>query len=167
MSLLQRKSDSVSSCTPSVLCDAKWDLINDSILNIYAVNLQLGAMALCTGMSHALSSTPCSNVHLMLASESTKYSCGVEPFAGAVVAVHTVVADSVVVWLVVVNTFLLVCAGTLITAPIGRKFVLTADHCFVGEQLQSACESVLSSWYRVSTTRLFLKEPNMHTTISA
>lgn len=49
MSLLQRKSDSVSSCTPSVLCDSKWDLINDSILDIYAVNVQLGAMALCTG----------------------------------------------------------------------------------------------------------------------
>ena len=24
-------------------------------------------------------------------------------------------------------------AGTLITAPLGRKFLLTADHCFVGK----------------------------------
>ncbi|BDA48491.1 probable lysyl endopeptidase at N-terminal half [Coccomyxa sp. Obi] len=72
MSLLQRKSDSVASCTPSVLCDSEWDQINDSVLDIYAVNLQLGAMALCT--------------------------------------------------------------GTLITAPIGRKFVLTADHCFVDKK---------------------------------
>ncbi|EIE27691.1 hypothetical protein COCSUDRAFT_39286 [Coccomyxa subellipsoidea C-169] len=73
MSLLQRKSDVVSSCTPSVLCDSQWDTVNDAVLDIYAVNVQLGAMALCT--------------------------------------------------------------GTLITAPIGRKFVLTADHCFVGKGL--------------------------------
>ncbi|BDA48490.1 probable lysyl endopeptidase at N-terminal half [Coccomyxa sp. Obi] len=72
MSTMQQKSDSVSSCTPSVLCDSEWDLINDAILDIYAVNVQLGAMALCT--------------------------------------------------------------GTLITAPIGRKFVLTADHCFVDKK---------------------------------
>ncbi|CAL8463641.1 g3175 [Coccomyxa elongata] len=72
LSMMQQKSDSVSSCTPSVLCDSEWELINDSILDIYAVNVQLGAMALCT--------------------------------------------------------------GTLITAPIGRKFVLTADHCFVDKK---------------------------------
>lgn len=51
MSVLQRTSDSVSKCTPSVLCDSEWDVINDSILDIYAVNVQLGAMALCTGAS--------------------------------------------------------------------------------------------------------------------
>lgn len=52
MSLLQRKNDSVSSCTSSVLCDSRWDLINDSILDIYAVNPQLHAMALCSGVSY-------------------------------------------------------------------------------------------------------------------
>lgn len=51
LSMMQQKSDSVSSCTPSVLCDSEWDLINDSILDIYAVNVQLGLMALCTGTS--------------------------------------------------------------------------------------------------------------------
>ena len=55
LSKMQQKSDSVSSCTPSVLCDSEWDLINDSILDIYAVNVQLGAMALCTGASPHLS----------------------------------------------------------------------------------------------------------------
>ena len=49
MSLLQRKTDVVSSCTPSVLCDSQWDTVNDAVLDIYAVNVQLGAMALCTG----------------------------------------------------------------------------------------------------------------------
>lgn len=55
MSMMQQKSDSVSSCTPSVLCDSEWDLINDSVLDIYAVNVQLGVMALCTGASACLS----------------------------------------------------------------------------------------------------------------
>lgn len=53
MSLLQRKTDVVSSCTPSVLCDSQWDTVNDAILDIYAVNIQLGAMALCTGVNAA------------------------------------------------------------------------------------------------------------------
>ena len=53
MSLLQRKTDVVSSCTPSVLCDSQWKTVNDAILDIYAVNIQLGAMALCTGVNAA------------------------------------------------------------------------------------------------------------------
>ena len=34
----------------SVLCDPFWDDINDGILDIYAINVNLGAMALCTGV---------------------------------------------------------------------------------------------------------------------
>lgn len=49
MSMLQRKEDAISECTQSVLCDdAVWD-IDDAVVDIYAINLQLGAMAVCTG----------------------------------------------------------------------------------------------------------------------
>lgn len=34
----------------SVLCDPVWDQVNDGILDIYAINVNLGAMALCTGV---------------------------------------------------------------------------------------------------------------------
>ena len=38
------------SVSVSVLCDPFWDDINDGILDIYAINVNLGAMALCTGV---------------------------------------------------------------------------------------------------------------------
>ena len=25
------------------------------------------------------------------------------------------------------------CAGTIVSAPLGKKYLLTADHCFIGE----------------------------------
>lgn len=82
MSELQRKSDLVSSCTPSVLCDSEWDLINDSILDIYAVNLQLGAMALCTGVSLPYTSCP-SNEDCVCESLALDQVCSViEPYKG-------------------------------------------------------------------------------------
>ena len=27
------------------------------------------------------------------------------------------------------------CAGTIVSAPLGKKYLLTADHCFIGESL--------------------------------
>ena len=49
MSVLQRKEDVISQCTQSVLCDNDVSDINDAVVDIYAINLQLGAMAVCTG----------------------------------------------------------------------------------------------------------------------
>ena len=54
MEQLRRTSDKVTSCTQNVLCDPKYDRINDAILDIYAINLKIGAMALCTGIYHPL-----------------------------------------------------------------------------------------------------------------
>ena len=59
MSALQRKSDVVSQCTQSVLCDKSVDDIEDAVVDIYAINLQLGAMAVCTGDIPILD--PCQN----------------------------------------------------------------------------------------------------------
>ena len=50
MSALQRRADVVSQCTQSVLCDQSVDDIEDAVVDIYAINLQLGAMAVCTGV---------------------------------------------------------------------------------------------------------------------
>ena len=49
MSMLQRRSDTISACTQSVRCDPDMHPIDDAIVDIYAINLQLGAMAVCTG----------------------------------------------------------------------------------------------------------------------
>ena len=49
MSALQQRSDPVSACTQSVRCDPAMSPIDDAIVDIYAINLQLGAMAVCTG----------------------------------------------------------------------------------------------------------------------
>lgn len=49
MGAIQQSSDRVSSCTPSVRCDASLDRINDAVVAIYAINVKLGAMAMCTG----------------------------------------------------------------------------------------------------------------------
>jgi hypothetical protein len=46
---LRQTEDVTAPCTPSVLCDPHWDLVNDAVLDIYAINMKLGAMALCTG----------------------------------------------------------------------------------------------------------------------
>ncbi|KAK9836324.1 hypothetical protein WJX81_005312 [Elliptochloris bilobata] len=67
--LLQQRSDKLGSCTPSVECDPQYSQVAKAVIDIYAINLSLGAMALCT--------------------------------------------------------------GTIISAPMNRKYVLTADHCFV------------------------------------
>jgi len=58
MSVLQRKSDVISQCTQSVLCDPNinHDRMDDAVVDIYAINLQLGAMAVCTGRSLSLPS---------------------------------------------------------------------------------------------------------------
>ena len=49
MSVLQRKDDVISQCTQSVRCDDRVGEVDDAIVDIYAINLQLGAMAVCTG----------------------------------------------------------------------------------------------------------------------
>lgn len=49
MEQLQQTTDSIASCTQSVLCDSDYNLLNDAILDIYAINVELGAMAVCTG----------------------------------------------------------------------------------------------------------------------
>ena len=49
MSALQRKDDVISQCTQSVRCDSRVRDIDDAVVDIYAINLQLGAMAVCTG----------------------------------------------------------------------------------------------------------------------
>ena len=66
MSVLQRKDDVISQCTQSVLCDDDvWD-IDDAVVDIYAINLQLGAMAVCTGESPQCSNrkTPWQLMHV-------------------------------------------------------------------------------------------------------
>lgn len=49
MGVLQRRSDTISACTQSVRCDPGMRPVDDAIVDIYAINLQLGAMAVCTG----------------------------------------------------------------------------------------------------------------------
>ncbi len=49
MGALQRKDDVISQCTQSVLCDESVRDIDNAVVDIYAINLQLGAMAVCTG----------------------------------------------------------------------------------------------------------------------
>ena len=49
MSVLQRKDDIISQCTQSVRCDDRVRDVDDAVVDIYAINLQLGAMAVCTG----------------------------------------------------------------------------------------------------------------------
>ena len=49
MSALQRKDDVILQCTQSVRCDDNVRDIDDAVVDIYAINLQLGAMAVCTG----------------------------------------------------------------------------------------------------------------------
>ena len=46
---LQRRSDVISQCTKSVRCDHNMRRMDDAVVDIYAINLQLGAMAVCTG----------------------------------------------------------------------------------------------------------------------
>jgi hypothetical protein len=43
-----------SLCLPSVLCDPSVGRIRDAVMDIYAVNVRLHAMALCTGASRLL-----------------------------------------------------------------------------------------------------------------
>ncbi|KAK9834175.1 hypothetical protein WJX81_005389 [Elliptochloris bilobata] len=70
--LLQQRADKLSSCTPSVECNPELSQVSKAVIDIYAINLSMGAMALCT--------------------------------------------------------------GTIINAPMNRKYVLTADHCFVDKK---------------------------------
>jgi hypothetical protein len=51
LSEMQQRWDPISACTPSVLCDAAYSCIKDAIIDIYAVNIKLKAMGLCTGDS--------------------------------------------------------------------------------------------------------------------
>ena len=51
MSVLQRRSDKISECTQSVRCDHTMSPRDDAVVDIYAINLQLGAMAVCTGLA--------------------------------------------------------------------------------------------------------------------
>ena len=46
---LQRRDDEISQCTKSVRCDHSMHRMDDAVVDIYAINLQLGAMAVCTG----------------------------------------------------------------------------------------------------------------------
>ena len=46
---LQRRDDEISQCTKSVRCDHNMHRMDDAVVDIYAINLQLGAMAVCTG----------------------------------------------------------------------------------------------------------------------
>ena len=39
----------LSSCTPSAACDPQYSTSARAVIAIYAINLSLGAMALCTG----------------------------------------------------------------------------------------------------------------------
>ena len=39
----------LSSCTPSAACDPQYNTSARAVIAIYAINLSLGAMALCTG----------------------------------------------------------------------------------------------------------------------
>ncbi|CAK0770461.1 hypothetical protein CVIRNUC_003769 [Coccomyxa viridis] len=68
---MQRTTDDVSQCTPSVECG---DYRNEAaaVVDIYAIDMRLGAMGLCT--------------------------------------------------------------GTIVSAPLGKKYLLTADHCFIDKQ---------------------------------
>ena len=54
---LQRRDDEISQCTKSVRCDHNMHRMDDAVVDIYAINLQLGAMAVCTG--DTLPSTLC------------------------------------------------------------------------------------------------------------
>ncbi len=67
---MQRTTDDVSQCTPSVECSS-WQEEAAAVVDIYAIDMRLGAMGLCT--------------------------------------------------------------GTIVNAPLGKKYLLTADHCFIGE----------------------------------
>ena len=49
LSEMQQREDPISPCTPSVLCDPAYSRIKDAIVDIYAVNVKLKAMGLCTG----------------------------------------------------------------------------------------------------------------------
>jgi hypothetical protein len=46
---MQRTTDGISLCTPSVECAPNWAQEAAAVVDIYAVDLNLGAMGLCTG----------------------------------------------------------------------------------------------------------------------
>ena len=48
---LQRRDDVISQCTMSVRCDPSTHRMGNAVVDIYAINLQLGAMAVCTGIN--------------------------------------------------------------------------------------------------------------------
>lgn len=43
------RADGVSTCTPSVECAPAWADAAAAVVDIYAVDMRLGAMGLCTG----------------------------------------------------------------------------------------------------------------------
>ena len=47
----------LGACTPSALCYPEYSSAASAVIDIYAINLALGAMALCTG-------APCASVRL-------------------------------------------------------------------------------------------------------
>ncbi|CAL8468064.1 g7603 [Coccomyxa elongata] len=66
---MQKTTDGVSQCTPSVECASTWAHEAAAVVDIYAIDMRLGAMGLCT--------------------------------------------------------------GTIVNAPLGKKYLITADHCFI------------------------------------
>ncbi|BDA42249.1 probable lysyl endopeptidase at N-terminal half [Coccomyxa sp. Obi] len=66
---MQKTTDGVSQCTPSVECATSWIQEAAAVVDIYAIDMLLGAMGLCT--------------------------------------------------------------GTIVNAPLGKKYLITADHCFI------------------------------------
>lgn len=46
---MQKTSDGVSQCTPSVECATTWAQEAAAVVDIYAIDMRLGAMGLCTG----------------------------------------------------------------------------------------------------------------------
>ena len=57
MGALQQRTDLTAECTQSARCDPSVERIADAVVAIYAINVKLGAMAMCTG-EHPLPACP-------------------------------------------------------------------------------------------------------------
>ena len=49
LSTIQQRSDATARCTPSAVCAPEFKDAAAAVISIYAINLQIGAIALCTG----------------------------------------------------------------------------------------------------------------------
>jgi hypothetical protein len=144
--IMQQTEDATAPCTQSIECDPSWAEQARGVVSIYAINTRIRAVGLCTGegvpqsASSLCAISPRGGETYRRTSPDPNGVC-IERSARVQVQIdwgalapymlpQERAEEQTTVILMYLTICLLECAGSIVNAPLGKRYLLTADHCF-------------------------------------